>query len=486
MKRYLSYKYIINLMLLVAVATSATMIVSCEDYLDVPIESQLPSDYTKELTPDEAFQYVSAAYGGMRKWGVSVFPYIGMFEITSDDADKGSTVDDSPSMIELDKFSFDANNDLIASYWNDHYSVISTCNYAITTLKSLKFTDTTARDQMIAEAKFIRAFMFLRLNVAYGGVPVVDTLQTVEGFAKVARSTKEQVYAFIEKDLTEAIPYLPEAYASDEVGRATRWAAKTLLARTYMFEEKWPALKTLTDEIIGSGPFSIYPNFYRLFRIEGENSFESIFELQNSSMDQGKYRCEYAFVQGPRNNFAQLQGWGFCVPSQKLIAFFDSRGDVIRKAATVLPRGFKTNEGDSINANCPNPYYNFKAYTPKKYNSVDYGLDQNIRYMRYSEVLLMNAEAAIHAGGDAATPLFEVRKRAGLLKIDSPTLQDVWDERRAEFALEEFRFFDLVRTGQAQTALGSMGYVQGKHNLFPIPQTQIDLSNGVLIQNPGY
>ncbi|SDC58821.1 RagB/SusD family nutrient uptake outer membrane protein [Williamwhitmania taraxaci] len=486
MKQILSYKKRFSILLLAAGITSATLIVSCEKYLDVPIESQLPSDYTKELTPDEAFQYVSAAYGGMRKWGVSVFPYIGMFEVTSDDADKGSTADDSPTMLELDKFQFDANNDLIASYWNDHYSVISTCNYAITTLKKLKFTDTTARDQMVAEAKFIRAFMFLRMNIAYGGVPVVDTLQTVEGFATVARSTKEQVFAFIEKDLSEAIPFLPEAYSSDQVGRATNWAAKALLARTYMFEEKWPELKLITDEIIGLGPFSLYPNYYRLFRIEGESSFESVFEIQNSSMNQGKYRCEYAFVQGPRNNFAQMQGWGFCVPSQKLVDFFTSRGDNIRKAATVLPRGFRTAEGDSINAGCPNPYYNFKAYTPKKYNTVDYGLDQNIRYIRYAEVLLMNAEAALHAGGDAATPFNEVRKRAGLTELGSPTLQDVWDERRAEFAMEEFRFFDLVRTGQATAELGSLGYINGKNNLFPIPQTQIDLSNGVLLQNPGY
>lgn len=467
-------------------AIASATILSCTNYLDVPIEGQLPSDYTKQLTADEAFQYVSAAYGGLRNFGVSAFPYIGMFEITSDDADKGSTPDDSPSMIALNNFTYDANTDLIASFWSDHYSVISSCNYAISALNQLQFKDTSARNQLIAEAKFIRAFMFLRLNVAFGGVPMVDTLKTVDDFAKVPRSTKAEVYAFIEKDLKEAIPYLPDSYTADQIGRATSWAAKALLARTCMFEEKWSDVKILTDEIIGSGPYSLYPNFYKMFRVEGENGIGSIFELQNSSMDQGKYRCEYGFEQGPRNNFAHLQGWGFCVPSQKLINFFNSRNETIREGATVLPRGFKTPEGDSINAICPNPYYNYKVYTPIKYNDIDYALDYNIRYIRYAEVLLMNAEAALHVGGDAATPLNLVRQRAGLPEIGSPTLQDVWDERRAEFALEEFRFEDLVRTGQAPSVLGPLGFVAGKNEVFPIPQSQIDLSNGVLIQNPGY
>jgi hypothetical protein len=191
-------------------------------------------------------------------------------------------------------------------------------------------------------------------------------------------------------------------------------------------------------------------------------------------------------VQGPRNNFARLQGWGFNVPSQGLIDFFDSRNDEIRKFATVLPRGFRTPEGDSINANCPNPYYNFKVYTELKYNTVDYALDHNIRYIRYAEVLLMNAEASIHAGGDAATPLNLVRQRAGLDPIGSPTLEDVWDERRAELAMEKHRYFDLIRTNRASQVMGSSGWQAGKHEVFPIPQSQIDLSDGVLTQNPGY
>lgn len=459
---------------------------SCEEYLDVPLEGELPIDYEREPTVEEGFRYVSAAYAGLRSWGVSVFPYIGMFEITSDDADKGSTPDDAPVMIQLASFTHDANNELFLSFWSDHYNVIGSCNFAINTLNELSFEDTEARDQLVAEARFLRAFLYLRLNLAFGGVPLIDRTLTAEEFAQIPRSTREEIYDFIEEDLRFAIERLPLNYPLSEAGRATSGAARALLARSFMYQNEWQEVKTLTDEIIASNTYSLYPSFYHLFRVVGENSMESVFELQLSSMDQGRYRCEYGFVQGPRNNFARMQGWGFNVPSQRLVDFFDSRDDDLRKAATVLERGSRTPEGDSINVNCPNPYYNHKVYVQLRYNTVDYALDHNIRYIRYAEVLLMNAEASIHVGGDAATPLNQVRNRVGLDPIGAPTLEDVWDERRAELAMEKHRFFDLVRTGRAPQFLGASGFVAGKHELFPIPQTQIDLSSGVLVQNPGY
>lgn len=472
--------------LLIIIIVAGLAVTSCEDFLDLPLEGELPIDYEREPTPEEGFRYVSAVYAGLRSWGVSVFPYIGMFEITSDDADKGSTPDDAPSMIKLEAFNHTPNNDLFLSFWNDHYRVIGNANFAINTLKELNFEQETIQNTLVAETKFLRAFLYLRLNLAFGGVPIVTEALTAEEFAKIPRSTVEEVYVFIEEDLLFAIDHLPDNYPLNEAGRATEGAARALLARAYMYQDRWEGVKHQTDAIIHSGNYYLYHDFYQMFRVIGQNGPESIFELQNSSVDQGRYRCEYGFVQGPRNNFARLQGWGFNVPSQALIDFFDNRGDEIRKFATVLPRGSVTPAGDSINANCPNPYYNFKVYTELKYNTIDYALDHNIRYIRYAEVLLMNAEAALHVGGDAATPLNLVRERAGLDPIDAPTLEDVWDERRAELALEKHRFFDLIRTGRAADVLGPKGFQAGTHERFPIPQSQIDLSDGVLIQNPGY
>lgn len=474
------------LLFLTLTLSGSIAFISCEKFLDLPLEGQLPVDYEREPSAEEGFRYVSAVYAGLRFWGVSVFPYIGMFEIISDDADKGSTPDDSPSMLEIDNFTFNAANDLILSFWNDHYTVISNANFAINTLNELNFEDETIRDPLVAEARFLRAFLYLRMNLAFGGVPIATGTLTADEFASIPRSSVTEVYEFIEQDLLFAIEHLPANYPLNEAGRATKGAARALLARAYMFNDNWAGVKTQTDEIIFSNIYSLYPDFYSLFRVVGENSSESVFELQLTSRDQGRYRCDYGFVQGPRNNFARLQGWGFNVPSEALVSFFDSRNDSIRKFATLLPRGSRTPEGDSINANCPNPYYNNKVYTSIQYNTIDYALDHNIRYIRYADVLLMNAEAALIAGGDAATPLNLVRQRAGLDPINSPSLEDVWDERRAELAMEKHRFFDLVRTGRAAQVLGSKGFISGTHERFPIPQTQIDLSDGVLVQNPGY
>ena len=167
---------------------------------------------------------------------------------------------------------------------------------------------------------------------------------------------------------------------------------------------------------------------------------------------------------------------------------------MVRPATTLLYRGTTTPEGDEILPTCTNPVYNGKCYTPSSYNNWSfngYGFDHNIRVLRYSDVLLMYAEALLNgaaAGSSGLTALDavnQVRDRAELPLLDSVTLQTIWDERRAEFALEEDRFFDLVRTGQAAQALSANGYVEGKNNLFPIPANQRQL-NPNLEQNPGY
>lgn len=219
--------------------------------------------------------------------------------------------------------------------------------------------------------------------------------------------------------------------------------------------------------------------------------------------------CFYAFIQGPRNNSASnLQGWGFKVPSQKLVDFFDSRGETVRKSTTLLVRGTTTPEGDEISSLCVNPYYNGKVYTPSRYNKWSfnaYGRDYNIRLIRYSEVLLNFAEAMVSgasfaptSGYDAKQALNEVRARAGLAEVEA-TLQAVKDERRAELALEENRFFDLVRWGDAATVLNKYfaeeassctiyrdaHFTADKDEYLPIPASQLAASNGHYTQNIG-
>ena len=272
-----------------------------------------------------------------------------------------------------------------------------------------------------------------------------------------------------------------------------------MLYEVITYQNEWDSVASLTDKIMASNRYDLLPDFRSVFSVENENSKESLFEIQSSTLGKSTGDAtflEYAYVQGPRGNSpGNMQGWGFCTPSTNLINFFTSRNERERAAATFLYRGTKTPEGDSIKVACSNPVYNGKVYTPSQYNLWNYngyGFDHNVRIIRYSDVLLMFAEAKVQgattgntSGFSAITAINKVRERVKLLPLGSVTLQDVWDERRAELALEEDRFFDLVRTGQAATALASKGYNNAKHRVFPIPAQQLQL-NTHLTQNPNY
>ena len=181
------------------------------------------------------------------------------------------------------------------------------------------------------------------------------------------------------------------------------------------------------------------------------------------------------------------------MPEDRLADAFDAAGDEVRKKVTILYLGDQTEDGDVIAGTdvmegVDIPRYNGKVYVPTRIDrtSGPYGSDQNVRILRFADILLINAEAAFHAGGDAATPLNRVRARANLDPIAAPTLDDIWSERRLELAGEQDRYWDLLRTGQAATVLAVDGFQSGKHELYPIPQTEIDLSGGQLMQNPGW
>jgi hypothetical protein len=349
------------------------------------------------------------------------------------------------------------------------------------------------------EAKAIRAYAYFNLTRLFGRVPIVDTTLTSEQLAAVSQATTSALYSFIEKDLAEAIAVLPDYYTKEWAGRITKFTAMGLKAKVHLYQQEWDSVASLTDKIIASGRYGLLSNFRDVFSIDGENSRESLFELQSSTLGKttGEQTfIEYAYVQGPRGNYPSgMQGWGFCTPSQDLINFYIARGEIIRPATTLLYRGTKTPEGDSIKTICTNPVYNGKVYTPLSYNNWNYngyGFDHNVRILRYTDILLMYAEAKVRgasvqtiSGLTADNAVNLVRTRAGLPGLSSVNLQQIWDERRAELAMEEDRFFDLVRTNQAVTALAGKGFTVGKHEVFPIPSAQMQL-NSKLTQNNGY
>lgn len=474
---------------------------ACSDFLNIRPEGTSTSEGMDYSKAENIFKPVSAAYASLRVSTAHKFAYICVCEITSDDADKGSSPEDNPDARSLDEFTFDASCSLINELWTGFYDIVSAANNVLyqMVLFDAKARNAAVREQIRtceAEGRFLRAYSYFNLVRMFGSVPIVDKTLTAEELASLRQSTSEEVYAFIVKDLEYAVSHLPETYPAAYKGRVTKDAAMTLLAKVHLYRKQYDRVAALCGAVIAGGRHGLLSDFREVFSIDGENSKESLFEIQSSdlglSSGESAY-SEFAYYQGPRGNSpSNMQGWGFCVPSAKLIAFLNGRGDTERAKATFLYRGTKTPEGDSIKVACTNPVYNGKVYTPSAYNDWSYngyGFDYNIRILRYPDVLLMYAEALARGAAPAGTcdaqqALDLVRSRAGLPSVP-PTLENILEERHAEFALEEDRFFDLVRTGMASKELASKGFVEGKHNLFPIPAAQRQL-NANLRQNPNY
>ena len=455
-------------------------------------------DYTKA---ENIFLPVSAAYASMRLGEGEALNYVAVLGVPSDDDEKGSSTDDGPAVREFDEFTYGPDNEHIQYAWSIFYNIASAANYAVESMD--KFDEAVSSDdarqqvkECRAEARLIRAYAYFNLVRLFGSVPIIDKSMDADALASMTVSPVADVYKFIYEDLDAGISDLPESYI-DMPGRYTKYTAMALKSKVALYNKDWNEAAKLSDAIIASQKFSLMPAFRDAFSVEHENGPESLMEIQSSDMGQVSGAmpiCYYGFIQGPRNGLEPIQGWGYKVPSQALINFLNGRGDNIRKAVTLLERGATTPEGDTVSPNCANPYYNGKVYVPSRYNTRSfnaYALDHNMRIIRYAEILLIYSEAMANgatispvSGYTADSALNEVRGRAGLPAV-SATLDNIYDERRAELALEENRFFDLVRWGKAAEVLGPLGFTAGKNEVFPIPSNQRQL-NPNLPQTPGY
>jgi hypothetical protein len=255
----------------------------------------------------------------------------------------------------------------------------------------------------------------------------------------------------------------------------------------------WDTVLSATNDIINSNLFSLYPDFYQLWKIPGKLSDESLLELQYTDFgtSTGTSVLPGAFFtfQGPSGDQHGnvVAGWGFLSPTPAIISFFNSRNDSVRLKTSVLFAGatetsfVTTPSGDKIygNSNAQTTFMG-KAYTPGNQMTpgrTDYSSNNNVRVLRYADVLLLNAEAKVRKGQNGDVPFNLVRQRAKLSAVTGVTLQQVLDERRAEFACEWWgeRYNDLIRTGQAATVLAPQGFAPGKEYV-PVPQAQQDLN----------
>jgi starch-binding outer membrane protein, SusD/RagB family len=487
---------------IVSVLACVTALAACEDFL----EREPLGRYTTETYPTGGLtQFVYGMYSELRTWGVHGFPFVGIVSITSDDADKGSTPADAPDQIQLDNFTVVPTNALVKDFYTGHYTAINKANVVLNEADSLLSAGAISQEdfnQSTAEARFVRGYLYFNLVRTFGGVPKVDALVTDQGEFNIPRATAEEIYALIVSDLQYAAENLPVSWDPAFIGRPMKTSAQGLLAKVYAYQENWALALQSAQNVINSGQHDLSTPYSVIFTEEGENSKESLFEIQNIRNESYNFGSDYARVQGVRGSGEWDFGWGFNMPSETLLSAYEPNDP--RRDATVIFVGETTPYGEVPPASLPNPRYNQKVYTNPTFRAAAndrQGDWVNIRILRYADVVLLAAEAANELGQtDLALEYLEMvraRARAGNAAIlppiterDQAALRDlIRHERRVELAMEHERFFDLVRWGIAQEALhaaGKTNFVAGKHELMPIPQDEIDRSNGVLTQNPGY
>lgn len=495
MKRYKKIIFILSLAAPLLIGVSG-----CKKFLDrKPLGTGTEDDITQGGVEGAVFGLYGAlrTTGGMSGWATIWFK-----SIRSDDAKKGSTPDDSKANGDrFDNFKYDkiSENSVVPDYYSGHYSFIALCNNVIHDIDSLGLTDAASLANM-GEAKFMRAWAYFDLVRDYGSVPVIDFKVYETSQANVAKKPIGDVYALIDADLQYAAEHLPVQWDSKFIGRVTQGTANTLIAKTRLYRNDWAGALGKAEEVINSGQYSLYNSYSGFFTEDGENSSESIFEVQMYENANGSvvYGNEYNQVQGVRGSGDWDLGWGFNVPTDALIASYET-GDP-RKDATILASGGP--EGVPASLTAIQPYWNKKVYTDvarRKATGDRFGLWLNIRLLRYADVLLMASEAANELGGTNTTKalsyleMVRARARAGSTTVlpaitttDQAALRTIiHHERRIEFALESERFYDLVRWGEADITLAPLGYLP-KNKYYPFLQVDIDKSGGTLVQNPDY
>lgn len=532
-----------------AVFMTVLMLTSCNDWLtkDTPGRSGVEEFFTTDETLNEA---VIASYvPAMWEYGTSTTYYPEWFigDVVSDDALKGGgTINDMADAYDMENFKTNTNNSLLLGFYRAQWQGIGRANLAITEIGNVPVGDTFSQahhDQYIGEAKFLRALYYFRLARIYGGMPLIDYVVDSSSKWKQSRTSLDETLQFILKDLTDAAELLPlkSGYSSENLGRATAGAADALLMRVALYRagfqqqagnktgaaESYKLVKAYGEKIQKSKQYNLCPDYADNFTLAGENGQESVFEIQYTEDPTSDYGEGEGFTRGTFTLILQRSrssffgaGWGFNKPTQNLYNEFET-GDV-RLDFTILNPTDEQMETPAQEIYLGNRYcsYKYGMYTDGADGSF-YALTHDTRapinnkYIRYSDVLLMYAEACCELGNtqEAKTALNAVRARVALPPFPyTATIQGknvsfadsqtdlrtaIRHERRVELAMEGHRWFDLCRWGIAKETMDKYyagetpearshyaGFVEGKHEFMPIPAKELDLSG--IEQNNGY
>ncbi len=500
--------------------------VGCESYLDIPKHGNMGGQEEFYRTDDEALEALASLYG---TWDGLYANWFYAKNLLSDDVYAGGGGrGDNSDMEFLNEYRFDTDNGIIQGLYSGLYGLVYKANLIIDKVHP----DTPGKTQTVAEAKFFRAWAYFDLVTLFGTAPKVDHLLSPTEYRR-GNSTPEQLWAFIEQDLGEAIASeaLPSKCGADDAAtgmRVTREVAQAMLGKAYVFQGKYAEAAAVLDDVIDTHKYDLFRGDYdMLLHAANNNSCEAMLEIQKRNdpeqMSWAHFENNTMFylMYGWRSDKLEMTGdiartiengtWGFFNPRKSLYdAFVEMEGEngyrlnrTMRTAAQMEALGVKVLPGQSLVGH--EGYFIWKSRLLQEDNVVPgtqpWFVWTNYRVMRYAEVLLLAAEAHV-LGGDAEkarTYVNLVRDRAHLDPLPSVTLDDVKKEKRLELCLESVRFQDLVRWGDAETALAEQGRqipaftgtaveyrwtnptygFKAKHRLLPIPRKEIELNTNM-------
>jgi hypothetical protein len=498
--------------LFIALAILITM-GSCEkDFLEVEAKgTNLETSYYKNQTEAEAG--LVAVYDFMRKNSGGFENMITMMNAGSDDhLAGGGSETDGAGIQGFSNYTLSPTT-MEPVLWSEHYQGIFRANYLLTKLPGIPM-DAKLIARYTAECKALRAHYYFNLVRMFKNVPLILVPLSASEYYSVKQAAPADVYAQIEKDLTEAISFLPATVPSVEAGRFTQGAARALLGKVYLYDNK-KALAATELALVNGTPggtsqygYKLLTKYSDLWTVDNKFNSESILEVAHTAVSSASW-AKHPYTSygdsaegnvvnvmcGPRS-YTRIgapapdlpSGWSFNVFTQ---VFYDVIKTDPRFDATLLDlKALKAAGKADYQAGYQDTGYFLNKYVPRKVDEskgtgdVVLNYRQNSYVIRLADTYLLEAEAIVDTNTPRAQALLDaVRARVGLASTPV-SLAAIKAERRLELAGEGHRFFDLVRWGDAATVLASRGFKPNKNEVFPIPFRE--LQNTLLVQNPGY
>lgn len=499
---------IIKVFTLLAVMVSFT---ACEKWVDYDPHDEFKVTDQDYLRSENDYRTMAVSVYTPLQW---LNQEVVVSDIASDDAVAGGeNASDVLSLQQIDDMIHTPVNSTLQDLWVSAYEGVNRANYMLQYKDANpagQVVDFAGKNALFGEVYFLRAYYYFHLVRMFGDVPFfVDKRLSLGESRSLKRTAKAEVYKQIEADLTAAIAALPAVQV--QKGRITKYAAQALLGKVYLYQNKFDQAAAMLQNVINSGAFSLVTDFNSIFLASGENGPESVFEIQYSNSSpyynwggqtrgQGNYAVQQTGIRGLNGSAAMpyAPGWSTNLPTQNLASAY-AVGDQ-RKGVTVLDIEAYKAANPSYNITYQvAPYKNTglynQKYQPRKGETsgqLELNYLNNFRTIRYADVLLMAAEAYNRSTtpntAKAQEYLNKVRERAfgnalhNITATGAALTEAIWEERRLELAMEGHRFFDLVRTGQAASKI--RGFVVNKHEVFPIPQREVEISG--LEQNKNY